>query len=434
VAVHDPSLVICPGCGTCNDRAIAGIRLLEPFGCDETAVVVRCRGCDSFYLEVEESGFSHPEGPDYWTRGPLHPKLAEMALGAIQKCPSPFNSHQVFCRCLGHRFMANFMYARLVSPADDRTPWATEGDVRSRLAWLMTPRLERALTLAVLVHRRQPRDDGVSYLHEHILPVGLEVYDYLKNKLVPAELERAAAVALLHDVLEDAEWAERLATDDELLLIPDVIPPHGGVGASLDVLKELHQTVGEEITATLCVLTKAPKADSGEANEAIPDPRQARYMAVLREASYIAKIVKIFDRLNNLQCVHKNPDKAPGYVEETRRDYLPLANELDHALAKRMATLLSKVEAQVSGERASESRRPAAQETAKQEAHAPEIGLDPNAGEGVAQELTRQLESIAPEAVIGVQYHSMAWARRKMGVPEARPSPERPPPVSPDTS
>src|SRR3972149_2341148 len=41
----------------------------------------------------------------------------------------------------------------------------------------------KALDLASRLHRGQPRDDGLSYLREHVFPVTLRVVDYLEDKL-----------------------------------------------------------------------------------------------------------------------------------------------------------------------------------------------------------------------------------------------------------
>ena len=136
----DPELA-CPRCGAANERATAGITLENPVGCHEEAMLVECSGCGSFYFEVEESGSSHPDGPAYYTHGPLHPKLAKLVLERIRECPAPFATSQVFCPCLGHRFVANVLYAPWQQPLDPGDPWAKEEEIKARLEGLWGPRL-----------------------------------------------------------------------------------------------------------------------------------------------------------------------------------------------------------------------------------------------------------------------------------------------------
>src|SRR3990170_7705838 len=62
------------------------------------------------------------------------------------------------------------------------------------------------------------------------------------------------------------------------------------------------------------------------------------YMRAIRDAPYLVRLVKVFDRINNLQCIHTSPQpgKAQQYVEETLKYHLPLASEVDPSLAGAM--------------------------------------------------------------------------------------------------
>ena len=132
--------------------------------------------------------------------------------------------------------------------------------------------------------------------------------------------------------------------------MPDVVPPRDRSLPSAHMSQAVNAAVGSEIAATVRVLTKPPKGIGADSSE-----RQATYMADLRNASYIARVIKIFDRLNNLRCVHKNPTKAPDYLEETERDYLPLAAELGDDLDARIAVQIARAEEALRGESTQES-------------------------------------------------------------------------------
>ncbi len=104
---HDPGELVCPTCSTHNSKGICGIQLINPVGCDETIIVIRCAGCTTNYLEIEEDGFSHRDGPDYWTRGPFSERQGCEIIGRVHVCPDPFNN---LCSCPSHKFMDNLMY------------------------------------------------------------------------------------------------------------------------------------------------------------------------------------------------------------------------------------------------------------------------------------------------------------------------------------
>ncbi|MDO8689030.1 MAG: HD domain-containing protein [Dehalococcoidia bacterium] len=342
---------------------------------------MRCSGCGGYYLEVEESGFSHPDGPDYYTRGPLHLKLGELALERIAVCPAPFDNHQIFCECLGHRFMANILYQPWQRPEAQTDPWVEEEELISRLGQFLTPAAERALTLAKRVHGDQPRDDGMSYLCEHVFPITVEVVDYVKDKLPPLEVDRAAIVALLHDSLEDREWAGPPLTDDE-------------IGAAVD----------PEILATVRVLTKLPKTSAKTG--------QRDYMARLRQASFSCRTVKVFDRLNNLRCLHKNWGKAGKYLDETSRDYVPFAEELDPALGRQMADLVEDLKRRLALELESSNQVPEHDSAHAAASEAP----TPEELDKTTRDLKEILEAAGIDAKVASHHHKMDWARRKMGL------------------
>ena len=192
-------------------------------------------------------------------------------------------------------------------------PHADEHELRASLAALgvLTPAVEAAIGIARRVHGKQKRFGGTPYLTEHTYPIALDVANYLCRRSLREYLELAVVVALLHDALEDSD----------------------GAGVS-GVREELSVLFGKHVTEAVEILTK-PARDAHAGAEA----RDNLYFSGLRMGPPAAKIVKVFDRLNNLACIHDNPEKVPEYVAETRRYHLTLAREVDPSLAADMEQL-----------------------------------------------------------------------------------------------
>ncbi len=117
--INDPNGLCCPSCGARNDRGICGISLMNPVGCDEFYVVVKCAECDHFYIEVEEDGEAHRDGPDYWTKGPYGDIVAAGLIERIKACPERTCR---LCDCTSHKFMEDFAYGdfrRAIQEASD---------------------------------------------------------------------------------------------------------------------------------------------------------------------------------------------------------------------------------------------------------------------------------------------------------------------------
>jgi (p)ppGpp synthase/HD superfamily hydrolase len=197
-------------------------------------------------------------------------------------------------------------------------PHVDEHELRRSLAALevLTPAVEAAIGIARLVHGEQKRFGGTPYLTEHTYPVTLDVANYLCRRSLHECLELAVLVALLHDALEDSD----------------------GAGVS-GVREELSVLFGNHVTEAVDVLTK-PARDAHGGEEA----RDNTYFSRLRAGPPAAKIVKVFDRLNNLGCIHDNPEKVPEYVAETRRYHLTLAREVDPSLAAKMEQLIRRLD------------------------------------------------------------------------------------------
>lgn len=199
-------------------------------------------------------------------------------------------------------------------------PALSGGELRDALAGvgLLTAPVRAALDMAESAHRGQGRADGAPYLEEHIYPIAREVGSWARRcGWSESEVERAVVVALLHDVLEDGPAASE---------------------------QGIRTTFGEAVITDVRALTKAPKR-AGES----PDQVRARedaYRAVVFAASPLAWAVKVFDRLNNLACLHKrDAPTRERYIAETYEFHLRLARGVDQGLAEAMEEALQRLRA-----------------------------------------------------------------------------------------
>ena len=203
-------------------------------------------------------------------------------------------------------------------------PFLMEDDVKAELVSLgiRLEDVDEAFEIAREVHGKSTRDDGAPYLDEHIFPVSRYVAAYLSARpgAEPGDVLVGTVVALLHDSLEDCVSG----TDD-------------------DVRRRIRAAYGQEVLAAVEILTKRPKEHySGLSPEEAKSRREGEYMAAIRDAPYVVRLVKVFDRINNLECIHASPvpGKAHDYAEETRQYHLPLASQVDPALAGAMRQVI----------------------------------------------------------------------------------------------
>ncbi len=185
--------------------------------------------------------------------------------------------------------------------------------LRSRGLW--SEQTDAAFDLVEQVHSRQRRVGGGPYLEEHVYPVTSTVADYLSAD----ENERAAEtvlIALLHDTVEDSE--------------------------TIDV-DSVHQRFGQTVANGVAALTKPEKRAGNSAKDS--EQAEERYVAGVSAADWNVRVIKVFDRLNNLAAVHERPpERRKTYLQETRAHYLDLAKSVDSALTDRMAALLHEQE------------------------------------------------------------------------------------------
>ncbi|MDL4776066.1 HD domain-containing protein [Actinomadura xylanilytica] len=171
------------------------------------------------------------------------------------------------------------------------TSWRTWDDAAADLAALPVdlPELRRAATAAQRWHGDQRRPTGVPYT-EHLLEA-LEVLVRGAGVTDPAVL----AAVLLHDTVEDT-------------------------GATVP---EVEAEFGPEVAELVDWVTKPPAAGPG---------RQAKraatsaYLRRLRDAPRAAVLVKLADRVSNVQRLDQMPpDFQRRYYAETVTYILPLA-------------------------------------------------------------------------------------------------------------
>lgn len=173
-----------------------------------------------------------------------------------------------------------------------------------------------AFALAESVHREQLRAGGGPYLDEHVYPVTANVARYL----TVSDSDDAAStviVALLHDTIEDSDSVTEQIVEERFGLL---------------------------VASRVSILTK-PEKRPGATIE-LTDQAEARYVHGILTADFEVRVVKVFDRLNNLAAVHQRDLRRQRiYLDETRGHYLNLASSVDQSLARQMEELLSEQEA-----------------------------------------------------------------------------------------
>ena len=164
--------------------------------------------------------------------------------------------------------------------------------VRARLAGRVAEQdlalLDEAVDFAVRWHGDQTRPAGEPYV-EHLL----EVVCVLVEGVGETDVDVLRA-AVLHDVVEDTECTSG----------------------------DVRERFGDRVAGLVDWVTKPARRD-GQTGEEV----RAAYLARLRGAPDDVLLVKLADRLSNVQRLdtHPRPDKRRSYYRETRRCIVPLA-------------------------------------------------------------------------------------------------------------
>ncbi|MFC5824843.1 HD domain-containing protein [Nonomuraea insulae] len=165
---------------------------------------------------------------------------------------------------------------------------ALRGRLTNRISEQDLVLLDKAVDFAALRHADQRRPAGEPYM-QHLL----EVVTVLAEAVNTTDIDMLRA-AVLHDVVEDTD-------------------------CSLD---EVRNHFGDRVTVLVEWVTK-PAAAEGESREEV----RAAYLARLRDAPADALVVKLADRLSNVQRLdsHPRPEKRRAYYRETVGSIVPLA-------------------------------------------------------------------------------------------------------------
>lgn len=176
--------------------------------------------------------------------------------------------------------------------------------------------IKKAIKQANKSHSDQKRDDGSSYLENHIYPVALSVIDYLKNseKIIHPEI---IAGAILHDVLED--------------------------DLSIDESKFRYE-FGEKVYSLVKSLTKPEKENFlGFDLDEKRKTRNEFYFNNIKNSCFETKIIKLADRLNNILSLDKvTEEKRKRIIKDTKEHYIPLAKKVDDYFLDKIENNLKK--------------------------------------------------------------------------------------------
>ncbi len=183
---------------------------------------------------------------------------------------------------------------------------------------LWTNLIPRAFSLAEEVHGNQRRSGGGPYLEEHIYPVTASVARYLAERRT-YDAATAVIVSLLHDTIEDSTTVTAQSIEAEFGVV-----------------------VAEQVSV-LSKPLKRPGVSSIPSHE-----EEAQYVARIANSGFEVRVIKVFDRLNNLAAVHHRPtSRRRTYLDETRSHYLSLARSVDDELACQLIDLLNEQESRL---------------------------------------------------------------------------------------
>jgi (p)ppGpp synthase/HD superfamily hydrolase len=196
------------------------------------------------------------------------------------------------------------------------TPFCTKSKLFSNISdvnLLKNKNIHKALKIAYKVHKNQKRDNGGPYLEQHIYPIAQNIC--LRYSTDPKR-KKLIIIALLHDCLEDNSGHE--------------------VNKSIETF---------DSSILKCLKDLTLKRSNDGMNQIEKYNLYSDYISQVKSGGREAIIVKLEDRLNNLQSTTEElvPRKLAKYtrqVKETRNLLIPLTQGLDTTV--NYATLLNK--------------------------------------------------------------------------------------------
>ena len=179
----------------------------------------------------------------------------------------------------------------------------------------------KALNQAIKSHYKQKRDDGASYLEQHIFPVTKSIIEFCDDSAIIPSPELIAG-ALLHDTLEDDDGL----TDEDFL-----------------------RSFGQGVYDIVKPLSKPDyQLYHGETKKDKKKVLNKEYYVILESAPDESKIIKLADRLNNLLCLHLSPKKGKldFYIEDTEEFYLTFAEKVSRYYYERIIAVIEKLKSE----------------------------------------------------------------------------------------
>ena len=146
----------------------------------------------------------------------------------------------------------------------------TELNEKINSANLSSNKINKALKIAQKAHCNQYRDDGEPYLTQHIYPIVSAIIEKFADS---PKAEDLIITSLLHDVLEDAPQISKAT---------------------------IKRTFGGTVFGYLKLLTK-PYTETDGLSDTAKEKIQKEMFFKISSADDVVKIVKVEDRINNLQ-------------------------------------------------------------------------------------------------------------------------------------
>jgi len=160
----------------------------------------------------------------------------------------------------------------------------------------------KAISIVEKYFHTVPRDDGSRYTEQHLYPIAVDVMEYFGSSVH----DEYIIAALFHDLYEDTSYT---------------------------AMKEDFPTLHLLIDQLVLPVTKQYKARTKEEKMM----RSKEYLTGILRAPYPAQVIKVFDRINNVQCVGGAlASKRAYYLKETKELYLPFARKVDSTLFRRL--------------------------------------------------------------------------------------------------
>ena len=180
------------------------------------------------------------------------------------------------------------------------------GDIAERVDPVDLTTIIGAYEMASSVHEFQVRNDSTPYFWHisRVARIVIRELEYFNGDVI--------AASLLHDVLEDSD-----------IITAEVIKYNFNAYISYIV---------EVLTKNIHLLGVQREQSDQE------------YIERLRFASVDCKIVKFAERLDNYRCLEFGVKRNPfQYIEETERDYYPMADGENHPLLDRIIEEMDRI-------------------------------------------------------------------------------------------